>query len=242
MISNLMYSKSITILLFLTGFSFLFAQDHSSGIITYKKQFIGEMKNPLLKKDKLNESMAQLNYILKFKGAESLFFLEEKMETDANTNSALSKRIGGTSGKYYMDVKNKTILHETEIFSQKFLVILNDKNFFITKESKTIEGFKCFKAIFKKIEKAPNKNLKDIESIVEVWFAPELSFPFGPLDYYNLPGLILEVKTNNIILRAKKISLKKNNFDIERPCDGQELTEKEYLNTLEKIVKNLSQE
>lgn len=230
------------LILFILITNQIIAQEYSSGIITYKKQFIGKMKNPLLKKDRLNESRAQLNYILKFKSAESLFFLEEKMENDLNRNSALAKRIGGTSGQYYIDINNQTFLQQTEIFSQKFLVMLDEKDYSITKESKNIQGYKCFKAIFKKIEKAPNENLKDIESIVEVWFAPELSFPFGPLDYYNLPGLILEVKTNNIILRAKKISLKKNNFDIERPCDGQELTEKEYLNTLEKIVKNLSQE
>lgn len=234
--------RKLFLILFILITNLIIAQDQFSGIITYKKQFIGEMKNQLIDKKKLNKSMAQLNYILKFKSAESLFFLEEKMEIDVDKNYTLSKRIGGTSGKYYTDVKNKIFLHQTEMFSQKFLVMLNEKDFSITKESKVIEGFKCFKAIFKKIEKAPNENLKDIENVVEVWFAPELSFPFGPLDYNNLPGLILEVKTNNITLRATKISLNKNNFHLERPCDGQELTEDEYRNTLEKIVKNLSQE
>lgn len=107
-----------------------------------------------------------------------------KLEKKINEKSDLSigmkystdfpEYIGTTSGKLYVTVpvSNKIFKYEE----------INNIEWNILNEFKTIGKYKCRKAIVKKY----GRNWT-------AWFAQEIPFPFGPYKFNKLPGLILEV-------------------------------------------------
>jgi len=80
----------------------------------------------------------------------------------------------------------------------------------ITNDTKTIKGIKVRKAITQSIEIDPNEDT--YYGKVIAWFAEDIPIPSGPLRYYGLPGLILEIEYENSI---KKATLKSIEFDTE---------------------------
>ena len=81
----------------------------------------------------------------------------------------------------------------------------------ITKETKTINGYKAYKAIANSIEIDPDDPA--YKGKVFAWFTKEIPIPAGPGRYVGLPGLILEIsyekspvkiKMKNIIFNSKQ--------------------------------------
>lgn len=81
----------------------------------------------------------------------------------------------------------------------------------VTKDSKEILGYKCYKAVGK---------LQNINEEYELavpstaWFAPSLSFQGGPTAYATLPGIILELETPKISFKAVKV--RQGNYSIPK--------------------------
>lgn len=88
--------------------------------------------------------------------------------------------------------------------SKEFAVIFDfsDVIWTVTEESKSINGFKCFKATIEYKESLQGQFARDH---VEVWFTPEINKRGGPIVYANLPGLILEVKLKNALITVSSI-------------------------------------
>ena len=70
----------------------------------------------------------------------------------------------------------------------------------ILPEKAIINGIECQKA--EGIFKTPGFT----DTVVEVWFAPEIPFPYGPMDAYGLPGLILKYKWGVLEIEATQIT------------------------------------
>jgi GLPGLI family protein len=81
-------------------------------------------------------------------------------------------------------------------------------NWEISNESKTILGFKCFKAI---VAYKESYDRQFARSHTEIWFAPSINKRGGPIVYTNVPGLILEVKLKDVVITASKIKTSKTN-------------------------------
>ena len=68
-----------------------------------------------------------------------------------------------------------------------------------------------------------------MERKVIAWYTPEIPYNFGPKDYNGLPGLILELQEDNLLISASKISIKlKEKKLIKTPTQGKKVTLREY--------------
>ncbi len=98
---------------------------------------------------------------------------------------------------------------------------------------KEIKGFNCLKAT------STHRDIKGNEIKVEAYYAPSLPYSFGPVGYMGLPGLILELKVNNLIYTAVDISEANEIKNIQVP-DKEVLSLEEFRNILEKSENNFS--
>ena len=98
---------------------------------------------------------------------------------------------------------------------------------------KKIEGYTCFKATSIKIVK---NNNGVFEHPIEAWFTTEIPLNFGPADYGGLPGLILDIKFQNVRIFCSKIVLNpKKAVIIKKPKKGKLITEKQLDSIGEKM-------
>lgn len=134
---------------------------------------------------------------------------------------------------YYKNIKENLKILQTEnpLDDKKYLVKMpfNRYNWVITKEKKEILGYTCYKAYAEyENEFEPYKYIgvdTTIKIKVEVWFAPELNYPFGPNGFDGLPGLVLEKYVGSFYLIASKISLKDStDINIVKPQEGIDIT------------------
>jgi GLPGLI family protein len=100
----------------------------------------------------------------------------------------------------------------------------------ISTESKKIAGYLCYKAI----QKLPfiNRQGELIFAQILAWFAPSLPYPFGPKNFYGLPGLIIELTENKTTYLMTKIKLVDKDLEIYFP-KGKTISKEEYDKKLE---------
>ena len=66
-------------------------------------------------------------------------------------------------------------------------------------------------------------------TLVEAWYTPQVPVRHGPLEYWGLPGLILEVSADNTTMLCSKLVLNPDEvIEIEAPSKGKEVTKLEY--------------
>lgn len=82
-------------------------------------------------------------------------------------------------------------------------------------DQKIINGFLTYKA--KKIV----KNVEGKHEEIIAWYAPELSFPFGPSIYSGLPGLIVQLQEREKMFVLSKIDFNTNEGLISEPNKGK---------------------
>ena len=73
---------------------------------------------------------------------------------------------------------------------------------------------------------------------IEAWYSPEIPVSHGPLEYWGLPGLILEVSAGNTTMLCSKIVMNpEEKEEIKAPKKGEEITKKAYQETImEKMI------
>jgi GLPGLI family protein len=225
-----------TLLLYILLFfnTVLYAQ-YSQGIFTYKKDFseysLGTADNSKTMKSQISNYYKQLfnngsslNFVLKVNESESLFYVDEEIISENNKFSKLAAGIGDTKGEFYTNIDSKEIINKKDSYGQLFLVYssLNDKIWEITNESKIIGNYKCFKATTVKIVDNPKGVFRHN---VEAWFASEIPLNFGPAGYGGLPGLIIELKFQNIKFYLTKMELNpKEKINFKKPTKGKKVT------------------
>lgn len=157
-----------------------------------------------------------LSFRLEFNEEEALFSRVESMANDNGIDMNGMAIMAGVAGVYYCNFKKYFCLHQSEPFRKLVRVksVFNDFDWCISKEFKTIAGYKCQKATTTETL----YNDKKIEIIA--WFCPDLPFRFGPMNYAGLPGLILGLEKNNKYLYADNISLSETPETIKMPTKG----------------------
>lgn len=98
-------------------------------------------------------------------------------------------------------------------------------NWEILTESKMVDNYLCYKALY--TQKIINMKGEEKDILITAWFAPSLPFSYGPKEFYGLPGLILELEEKKTIFYATEISLFESKKEIEFP-KGKTITESEY--------------
>ena len=104
----------------------------------------------------------------------------------------------------------------------------------LSKEKKSIKGFKVYKATGFEIIK---NSAREHEISIIAWYTPEINLAFGPANYGNLPWLILELERNRNTYTVESIE-EKEVIEIEKPSKGKQVTQAEFEEIGAKVMKD----
>ena len=212
-----------------------------------KKQIQERLKNRLEK-----------TYILTFNKEESIFKEDEKVDAISGATDSWGKNF--SPGEQYKNIKTKMLLQKQEFYGKQFLVkddLLSVK-WQIGNETKQIGQYMCFKAtasipsselswydfswdnLRRNNNETKSDSISDLVQEEEVkmteviaWYSPEIPLSQGPLEYWGLPGLILEVNVDNTTILCSKIILNpEQKSKIEAPDKGKIVSKQEYQETI----------
>ena len=207
-----------------------------------KKQVAARMKNRLEK-----------TYVLTFSKEESVFTEDVMLDAMSGATDSWGKNF--TPGEQYKNVKINSQVQEQEFYGKQFLVKdkLQPIEWKMGNETKQIGNYTCFKATtsiptneltwynfsWDRLSTKPETKTdstgvvtEEIEvkmTEVEAWYSPQIPVSHGPLEYWGLPGLILEVSADNTTMLCSKIVLNpQETIEIEAPDKGKVVTKQEY--------------
>ncbi len=188
-------------------------------------------------------------YVLTFNKTECLYEEEQKLdEPKPSSGTSFSITFSG-GGKKYLNTRDKNSIVEDEIFGKEFLIVepLVQPEWKLIDETKKIGDYNCFKAelvipvsekqkkeyeeFLKKEEKKPAlfKMEKPEDKVITAWYTPEIPVNFGPDNYWGLPGLILEVSEEKLIILCSKVVLSnKEKTKIKAPNTGEKVSQKKF--------------
>ena len=67
------------------------------------------------------------------------------------------------------------------------------------------------------------------DKVIIAWYAPEIPVSLGPLNYWGLPGLILEINEENVIILCSKVTLSNKEVGkIKVPNTGKKVSQVEF--------------
>lgn len=207
-----------------------FSQNNTSGSVIYGKQILLGLDNkvPDIIKEGIEKAKGDtdLEYKLKFNNGEANFNIIKSMEVESNNEFDMTKAIGGGNGLFYYNSNTKLKLKQLEISDERFLITnyLDSLKWTITKDTMTIGGFLCYKAVAQKVTKRKTNTTRKVIA----WFSMGLPISYGPIGYNGLPGLILDLSIENKVrFYAKIITLSKKE-DIIQPEKGKKMTEEAF--------------
>jgi GLPGLI family protein len=166
--------------------------DKNSGLSEYYKSAMDNAKH--------------LSFILRYANKISFFTDKEEMNDDAH-GIAFAKAFSGFIGPVYCDYnENCSYAAVDNRITGKYCLKSPIKKYDwqLTTETKTIEGFLCYKATAKDIVVNPKGTFT---FTITAWYCPQIPIAIGPLSLNGLPGLILETERRNVVYGARKITL-----------------------------------
>jgi len=249
-------SFALCILFFTQSFS-----QKIKGIATYKVQTkmdiqldstmdraMQEQIHAMLKKQ------SQKEFELQFTENESQYKQNETLGAPSTKSSGgyqvMVVESGGGSNKLYKNLKENNYSNQQEFFGKQFLIkdTIEKREWKLEKETKYIGEYPCFKATYMGRQKVMNmvssenndkeesKSIKEEkEMLVTAWYTPQIPVQTGPEKFGGLPGLILEVNTENKTFLCSKIVLNpEKGVDIKEPTNGKVVNDAEYKEIVEK--------
>ncbi len=150
--------------------------------------------------------------------------------TNSLSNNPISLAFCGYKGSIYSE-NNSNYVYEnfdSAIFGK--YILKKKKNIYqwiLSEETKTIEGFLCYKATANDTVINPKGTFT---YLLTAWYCPKIPFSVGPIGITGLPGLILELNRRNIVYGAKLIELnQEKDFIIVKPDLVNVKTEEEVI-------------
>lgn len=193
---------------------------------------------------------SEKKYLFVFNKQEGLYEQMEELEKPEVGNTTFSIKVTFSGvGKKYINLKDKSKIVEDEIFGKEFLIVetLEKLDWILVNETKKIGDYSCYKAEVtvavtdkqkqeyqdflktqeKKISLFPMDEPKD--KVITAWYAPEIPVSLGPLNYWGLPGLILEINEEDVMILCSKVTLSnKETAKIKVPNTGKKVTQAEF--------------
>lgn len=237
----------VAILFSLLLFPFFGFTQEIKGVAIYKTSRkmdelkVNDGKNKELEEQlrKQLEKQFQKEYTLLFTANETLYKQNESLETPSpsTANNGIEIKIAGNTNVLFYNYKEKRYVKDSEIFGKAFLIkdSIPTTNWELTKESKNIGEYTCFKATrsqeyTSQIFTDDNK-LEEITKtkIITAWFTPQIPIAGGPSNYNGLPGLILEVNDGSETIICSKITINpQKGIKIVEPTKGKELSQENF--------------
>ena len=225
-----------------------------------------EQKNQMKARMK---NMLEKTFILTFNKVESTFKEEERLGAPGqgrgwgNFGSSSGPRYKNVKEK--MSLEEIEFFGKKFLVSDD----IDEIKWEMTNEQKKIGNYICFKAVAKKkapfdwsgvfspprsrgnkprgdktkdsTSKKPEVKTIDIPKTIDIvaWYAPQIPVSHGPAEYGGLPGLILELSTDQTVLLCSKIVMNPEKKDeILMPTKGEKVTRNKY----DEIVKLKTEE
>ena len=181
----------------------------------------------------LKEYMADVKFKLEFFNQTSIFTVSDKMDSDVKSNGSLIADRLISNGSYFTDFKKDIQYRKVE---REGLLIESQPSkikWVLSQETKFIKSYKCYKAT----TSITNKNFSGIYTFeIIAWYAPEISVPFGPKQFFGLPGLILELKDTHNTFYVDKIELFPKEKPAIKPFKGKIITEEKYKERIREMM------
>ena len=211
---------------------------------------------------KFMNDMSTNNFELVFNMNESLYSEEQKLEQISERGqrhrAMMQAVFNQSTGEFYKNTDNATYVNKKDMYGKPFSVVdtLESLQWNITDEVKTIGQYTCFKATTlvkqyvmpempfgrpKEGEKKEKTKMEDLmqETEVTAWFTLDIPVNQGPDKYFGLPGLILEVKSEHLIILCSRIELSTDKPEkVDAPKGGKKVNQKEF----DEIMKKKSEE
>lgn len=132
-------------------------------------------------------------------------------------NNGQNILIGGINS-IFIDYEKDSIITEKCVVNKNYVIkdISLTPRWKMVDETKVINGKTCKKAI----ARGPLK--------VEAWYAPEIPFGYGPLGYYGLPGLIVELTTPTETYSLRNLEYLLDAPEMKSPAKGLVVTDSEF--------------
>lgn len=252
----------ILILLCLLAVIGLKAQNFS-GIATYQSNSQVQIKvdsttmSPQEMQKFRQELMQQMakTYTLEFNAKASVWQQLESVDSGPATASSNGNQFvfssGSSKNKMYRNLEEGFYRNSQELMGKRFLVVdsLPKFDWEISGESKMIGDYTCQKAIYSKISEGRRfaTGMEEMEvtqdtTKIEAWFTMDIPVAHGPIVYYGLPGLILELKVNGSHFICSEISMNyKDPEPIKAPDQGKKVNREEFKAISDKKMKEMMQ-
>ncbi|MDJ1504277.1 GLPGLI family protein [Xanthocytophaga agilis] len=177
---------------------------------------------------------------LLFTGQESLYkTLEEDNEEEEENNGGMRIKINRPLVEIYTNQKSHQKITQREFLGKQYLISDTLKNipWQLSDQTKQIQGITCKKATYYNAERKRN---------LTAWYAENIYLSSGPDGYSGLPGLILELDSNNgeMLATATKIELRKLTKDelVKAPVKGKPITENEFRKMQDDRMREMEQQ
>jgi GLPGLI family protein len=147
------------------------------------------------------------------------FLLTSSLNNEERHLNALSKINYDATYYYNTKLKISKIYREFWLKHVLISVDMKDKWKIDLDKTKTIDGYKCYYAVYKgSYLWAPRSG----DNLITAWFTTDIPLPYGPLHYNGLPGLILELNEDNVRFTATKITFDKTYESELKPLDEKD--------------------
>lgn len=180
---------------------------------------------------RLKANYEEMTYVLKASKQESIFETIDQLQIGYNDNSIAKIE---KNQKHY--VNDDEYIFQTNFQGQDLLIIENSfsQDWKIVDEEIEILGFNCKKAILTYTE-------ADQEFNISAWFAPAINYNYGPKGFHGLPGLILKIERNDVLIYEATELKEKKNLLITVPYRGKKITREEFDKRMLDIINMMKQ-
>lgn len=162
--------------------------------------------------------------ILNFNELFSEYYVIDKLDIGNEDNLNITHIMAGSEKKYYtynsiLGYKSRVL--DCYLLGECFFIENLSPKWELKQETKMIQGFLCYNAII--------KNPKTQKTTIDAWYAPSIPYQYGIMEFYGLPGVILEINRKSFTITAIKIELNPlEKIVIEEPKKVKKLTNKEF--------------
>ncbi len=159
----------------------------------------------------------------------------------------------------YTDIAKQTQYEQRAFFEKEFLIVdsLKQYKWKLSEETKTIANQLCKKATTmitapqmrmrinrageNNTDTAANTPMKPKETELVVWYAENIPVSVGPDNYSGLPGVIMEMDSDNgaSVTTAVEVSTKYPKKELVPPTKGEKMTRAQFQENMQKLMQDM---
>lgn len=121
---------------------------------------------------------------------------------------------------YFIDLEERTEYSVFNYFGMLYTIksLMKRVPWTLEEEEREINGLRCRKATWP----------IDDEALVEVWYAPDIPLPCGPMGYWNTPGLIVDFSLRFIQFEIVSIEKSSEPLEIRFEPQGRSISKRDF--------------